>query len=72
MIRISEVSTILTEQKKVITENTNTSTILENSHLIEVPDTSKTISNIIIIGMIITLVGTAVIVMTIKKAKEAK
>lgn len=60
------------EQKIVITENTNTSTILENIHLIEVPDTSKTISNIIIIGMIITLVGTAVIVMTIKKAKEAK
>lgn len=62
----------VTEQKVSITENSYTTATIENVQLIEVPDTGKTISNIIIIGIIITLIGSAVILMTLKKTKEAK
>lgn len=62
----------ITEQKVTITETGNTNATLENIQLIEVPDTEKTISNIIVIGIIITLIGTATILMALKRRKEAK
>lgn len=60
------------EQKVTITENSNTTATLENIQLIEVPDTGKTISNIIVIGIIIVLIGIATILMSLKRRKEAK
>ena len=58
------------EQKVTITENSNTTATLENIQLIEVPDTGKTISNIIVIGIMITLIGAATILMTLKRKKQ--
>ena len=60
------------EQKVTITENGETDAVLENIQLIEVPDTGKTISNIIVFGTIITLIGISLILITFKKRKEAK
>ena len=60
------------EQKVTITENGETDAVLENVQLIEVPDTGKTISNIIVFGTIITLIGISLILITFKKRKEAK
>ena len=60
------------EQKVTITENGETDAVLENIQLIEVPDTGKTISNIIVFGTIITLIGISLILITFKRRKEAK
>ena len=52
------------EQKIEITENGNTTATLENIQLISVPDTLKTATNITILGVIVTLIGLATIIIT--------
>ena len=54
----------ITEQKIEITENGNTTATLENIQLISVPDTLKTATNITILGVIVTLIGLATIIIT--------
>ncbi|MDD6756967.1 MAG: SpaA isopeptide-forming pilin-related protein [bacterium] len=54
----------ITEQKIEITENSNTTATLENIQLISVPDTLKTATNITILGVIVTLIGLATIIIT--------
>ena len=54
----------ITEQKIEITENGNTTATLENIQLISVPDTLKTATNVTILGVIVTLIGLATIIIT--------
>ena len=58
------------EQKVTITENGETDAVLENIQLVEVPDTLKKTTTITILGIIVTLLGVAVIITIITKRKK--
>ena len=58
------------EQKVTITENGETDAVLENIQLVEVPDTLKKTTTITILGIIVTLLGLAVIITIITKRKK--
>ena len=58
------------EQKVTVTENGETDAVLENIQLVEVPDTLKKTTTITILGIIVTLLGVAVIITIITKRKK--
>ena len=62
----------VTEQKIEVVKDQETEAVLENIPLIEVPDTNKNVNNIFIVGILITLIGLAIITIIITKKKEAK
>ena len=62
----------VTEQKIEVVKDQETEAVLENIPLIEVPDTNKNVNNIFIVGIIITLIGLAIITIILTKKKEAK
>ena len=57
------------EQKVTITENGKTNAVLENIQLVEVPDTLATATTITILGVIVTLLGTAIIITMVTKKR---
>ncbi len=57
------------EQKVTITENGETNAVLENIQLVEVPDTLATATTITILGVIVTLLGTAIIITMVTKKR---
>ena len=57
------------EQKVTITENGETNALLENIQLVEVPDTLATATTITILGVIVTLLGTAIIITMVTKKR---